>query len=265
MPDTISVQEAAGLICAEPAPVLLLDACALLDILRVASSRENSPPARTILAANEILARSNSRDRRLWLLGAAIVEVEWNDNAQNVVAEIARHVRQVDRSIDRLLTAVREIPSIAANISSSEMRGLAAAAPAPQFEPLDLPTKLFEIAKSVVESALWLAANEQILAAANARSMQGLKPADVGKRERPDCQIIETYFALCRELRARGYVETCVFVSSNKADFFGEGAPMRSHEHLAGTCSGVGLHFTQELSHAISILYSAPGTPSSAI
>lgn len=265
MPSSTSIEEAVRLICAEPAPLLFLDACALLDILRVASIRGHATPARAIVAANQILEGMNSQPRTLWLLCAALVEVEWKDNVDGVLSEITNHVRQVDGSIERLHAAIRAIPSIAADIESGEMRGLAARARPPQFGSLDLPTKLLRISENLVSSALWLAANERILGAANARSMQGLKPADVGKRERGDCQIIETYFALCRALRTENYTESCVFVSSNKADYFGEGAPMRPHEHLAGTCSAVGLQFAQELSHAVSILYPPAGSPRSAV
>ncbi len=255
MPPSTSIEEAARLICGEPAPVLFLDACALLDILRVASIRDDATPARAILAANEILERINSNPRTSWLLCAALVEVEWKDNVERVMNEITNHVRQVDRSIERLHTAVRAIPSIVADIKTGEMRGLAAGLRAPQFGSLALPTKLFEIAEKLMASALWLAADEQVLNAANARSMQALKPASVGKRERGDCHIIETYFALCRALRAGHFAESCIFVSSNKTDFFGEGSPMRPHEDLAGACSAVGLQFVQEFSHALSILY----------
>src|SRR5208282_1780499 len=84
MPTTTSIEEAARLLSAEAAPVLFLDACALLDILRVASDRDDAAPARVILAANQILEGVNSRPRTLWLLAAALVEVEWGDNVEKV-------------------------------------------------------------------------------------------------------------------------------------------------------------------------------------
>jgi hypothetical protein len=86
--------------------------------------------------------------------------------------------------------------------------------------------------------------------------MGGLKPAAIGKREAPDCLIIETCLALCRSLRSHGFRERCVFVSSNKADFYAEGSPLRPHEDLAGECSAIDLRFALAFDHALSILYS---------
>ena len=83
----------------------------------------------------------------------------------------------------------------------------------------------------------------------------GLKPAAIGKREAPDCLIIETCLALCKSLRSHGFRERCVFVSSNKVDFYAEGSPLRAHEDLAGECSAIDLHLALAFDHALSILY----------
>jgi hypothetical protein len=106
-----------------------------------------------------------------------------------------------------------------------------------------------------MSSAVFLTADEEVLKAAHLRSMAALKPAGIGKREPPDCQIIESYFALCRLLRAAGFAKPCAFVSSNKADFFGEGPPLRPHEDITRECSAAGLQLALEFSHALSILY----------
>lgn len=254
MPASVRISDAAAAICSEPVPILFLDTCALLDILRVASTQYKIPD-RIVPAARQILLRVNSTPRTLWLVGAEMVNVEWNDNRENVLNQISNHIEQVDHALMKLHAAVRAIPSIAAVATRGDMRAFASAFYAPQLKLLDLPRKLIDICEQLVSSTVFLAADEHVLKAANLRSMAGLKPASIGKRERPDCQIIESYFALCSRLRAAGFAKTCAFVSSNRTDFFGEGAPLRPHEDIARECSAAELQLALEFSHALSILF----------
>jgi len=194
----------------------------------------------------------NSTPRSLWILTAAIVETEWNDNVEKVSGESSTHIANVDRNLLKLEDAITSISSsVSISIMSGQSRQFSKT---PRYTDLELPKQLREIAEQVFASSLWLAPDDDIFRAAHTRSTAALKPAAVGKRERPDCQIIETYFALCRRLRAGAFTFPCVFVSSNKTDFYGEGPPLRPHEDLAGECASLGLHFALDLSHALSLL-----------
>lgn len=248
----ISIGHAEQLIIAEPAPLLFLDTCAVLDVLRVASERD-SQPNRIVAAAESITAEANSSPRRLWLLSAPTVDIEWRDNLKGVIDGIDAHITRVDRSLVKLHAAIRAARSIQTSMPAEESAFAAAVRP-PQIGRFELPKRLLEICEGVMTSALRLSASEEILRAAHLRSMQGLKPAAIGKREPPDCLIIETCFALCRALRLRTFGERCVFVSSNKADFYAEGDPLRPHEDMARDCSAVDLRFAVAFDHALSIL-----------
>ncbi|HUY27642.1 MAG TPA: hypothetical protein VMV27_09500 [Candidatus Binataceae bacterium] len=249
----MSIADAQRHILAEPAPVLFLDTCVLLDVLRVASERENAPH-RIISAAERATAKTSSSPRQLWLLGAALLDVEWHDNLQGVLDSVTAHIARVDRSLAKLHAAVQSISSIAMD-TRSHGSGFATDARPLQIGRFDLPTRLIEICERMLRSVILLSPDDEILRAANLRSMKGLKPATPGKREHPDCLIIETCFALCKSLRSRGFAERCAFVSSNKADFYGDGSPLRPHEELAGECSAINLHFALAFDHALSILY----------
>jgi hypothetical protein len=195
------------------------------------------------------------RQNTIWLASAEIVDLEWADNASNVCGEARNHIGQVDRSLAKLHAAARAIPSIAAAATGAIERAIREEEQAPQLKEFGLPDRLLEICENLLSSSVCLTADEQILQAANRRIMSGLKPAAPGKREPKDCQIIETYFAICRQLRTAAFDLPCVFLSSNSHDFYGEGPPMRPHEDIARGCSEASLTFAQELSHALSILY----------
>jgi hypothetical protein len=95
---------------------------------------------------------------------------------------------------------------------------------------------------------------DSVVLAADRRTVSNLKPASKAKREIRDCQIIETYFSLCRKLRADGFMEKCVFVSANKRDFCADEAPLTFHADLLPMTSECHIDFAINLGHAISIL-----------
>jgi hypothetical protein len=249
----ISIGEAERLILAEPAPLLFLDTCAVLDVLRVASERD-SQPDRIVAAAENVAERASSSLKTLWLLNTPIVDIEWRDNVQGVLDGIGAHIARVDRSLVTLHAAIRATKPSNANMRVAES-ALAAADHPLQIDRFELPTRLMEICERIMASAVRLSADERILRAAHVRSMAGKKPAARGKREHPDCLNIETCFALCKTLRSSHFEGRCVFVSSNKADFYGEGGPLRPHEEMAGECSALGLQFALAFDQALSILF----------
>jgi hypothetical protein len=249
----ISIGEVEHRILAQPAPILFLDTCALLDVLRVASERE-SAPHRIVPAVQKVAAKATASPRELWLLGAARLDVEWNDNVQGVLDGIERHIARVDRSLARLHAATHAVSSIHTEIRGGDLKFFAAVR-APQVAPFELPKRLREICESVLEILIRLSPDADVLAAADRRIMAGLKPAAIGKREAPDCLIIETCLALCKSLRSRGFAERCAFVSSNKSDFYADGSPLRPHEDLAGECAALSLHFALAFDHALSVLH----------
>jgi len=125
----------------------------------------------------------------------------------------------------------------------------------PQVGPFELPRRLNEICERLLRMLIRLSPDAETLRAAELRSIKGLKPAAIGKREHADCLIIETCLALCKALRSHGFPERCVFVSSNEADFYGDGTPLRPHEDLAAECSALDLRFAFAFDHALSIIH----------
>lgn len=245
----ISISEAAQRVAFEPAPLLLLDTCSLLDVIR-APQREDDP-ALAIKAALDIVSRA--RDQKLWIAAAEIVKTEWEDHATNVRTSLSDYIKQVDHSVRKLNLTLRALPSTAtlSPKGTGELSPLSAARSG--FGSLKLSEQLIGLVETLLGSVVWLNADAEVLLAAHKRSASNLKPAGKGKREWPDCVIIETYFALCRMLRAKGFSKKCVFVSANKTDFCAEGVPLTFHADMAAACSQCQIEFAINLSHATSI------------
>jgi hypothetical protein len=146
MTASLTIAEAQERILAQPAPVLFLDTCALLDVLRVASDRE-SVPHRIVPAAAEVAAKAIKYPRELWAFGAARLDVEWDDNVYGVLDHIERHIAQVDRSLAKLHAATRAVSPVSTEIRGGDVRFVTARS-APQIGPFELPRRLREICEA---------------------------------------------------------------------------------------------------------------------
>src|SRR5438874_2706953 len=58
-----------------------------------------------------------------------------------------------------------------------------------------------------------------LLDACALRVVDDRPPASKGKSEYKDCEIVEHYLALAKALRAAGFAEPCILVSSNTRDY----------------------------------------------
>src|SRR5690349_3536837 len=87
---------------ATPAPVLMLDTCELLDIVRVATRRESKPGL--VMAASVLLGKS-SLPRTVWSVAAPLLELEWTNNIVTVEDEATRNIQSIGTQLDLLLGA----------------------------------------------------------------------------------------------------------------------------------------------------------------
>src|SRR5258708_5063639 len=118
MSTALSIVEATERILAGPAPVLFLDTCAVLDVLRVASDRDSTPD-RLIPAAQEVATRAYPPGHKLWLIASDLIDLEWRDNFQTVLANAEAHIARTDRSLATLHAAIRVTSSIVSEVGKS--------------------------------------------------------------------------------------------------------------------------------------------------
>ncbi len=76
-----------------------------------------------------------------------------------------------------------------------------------------------EILDRWIASALKVSPAKEVKNRALKRVNLGIAPAQKGKNSYGDCEIIETYFDIVKRLRAAGLKSNIVFVSSNTKDF----------------------------------------------
>lgn len=189
-------------------PVLCIDTCSLLDIMR--------DPTRETVKVHERQAAidlvSTAEAGKLKCVIAKQVAIEFAEHDQLIQDEAARNLKRIIEQITRInmISAIYGVPGIV------------------DMDHLDDHVRR---ARAVVER--WLAQLDEITPSrdvpikAFARVNSCLAPARRGKESSKDCLIYETYLEAASALRAAGVIAPIVFLSSNTKEYFTEGGALK--------------------------------------
>lgn len=233
-PETI--QAISQVIVRSPAPVLLLDTSAVLDIIR-AVERPNCP-TNTVPAVLEMIQLASGSPCRLWIVAAKLVQAEWENNCNGVEVGTRKHIKGLDQNIENLSEVIKHFTPLSGDS-------------VPNFSQFKIESRLKHVAGRVLRAATILQEDDGCSVLANRRVIAGWAPASKGRNELKDCIIIEHYIHLCHELRKGGFNGKCVFVSSNVNDYGKGGHPLPP---LDDQLKEVGLEYVTSLAWASSIV-----------
>ena len=212
-------------ILADPKPVILVDTCALLDIVR-APEREYIAPEIISCAPNYISSSS------IWFVASEIVCTEWRSNITDVTTGTRNAIRSLHNKAKLFKTAL-DHSSIVEKWDYSK-----------EFTTYKLEEELTSLSESLLSSLILIENDEDCLVKASLRVVNGTAPASKGKDEYKDCMIIEHYLKLTSLLRADGFSHPVIFVTSNKSDF---GPPYKIKEPLSAEFSNICLQYAPDL------------------
>lgn len=182
-------------------PILCLDTCVVLDILR--------DPARNDVRVHEheaslALLSAAQSGTVLEVVAAEQVSREFRDNVEQVQQDARQSLMRRTRETGKLNTLValygKSRPINLAHWNDHDKRARKAAE-----RWLQVSTTLQETSDTVSNAFL--------------RLNQARSPARRGKQSMKDCVILETYLEHIRSLRDKGRTATAVFVSSNTSDY----------------------------------------------
>jgi prepilin-type processing-associated H-X9-DG protein len=186
------------------APVLCLDTCSILDLIRAATN-ENANPIEFV--ASLALLEKMEGGRSLKALLAQQVYEELGDNLLNVQKEAETALDKWKLRLDKMDSIMETFGATAkANIAhwdghvgrATLLANRMASATIRTQAPSDVAQKVFN------------------------RVGRAITPAKKGKESMKDCIVIETYLASIANLRNKGLTAKVVFVSSNIRDYAGE-------------------------------------------
>ena len=188
-------------IAAAGMPVLCIDTCSLLDIIRD-PNRETALPHNAVAAM--ALVQMMESGTSVTCLLADQVRKELTAHQQVVTDEAARGMDKLRENIERVdglvsafsppvRTDIRHWRNHVANASALLQRWIGSCVSAPQSP--DVPMRAYN------------------------RALQARAPARKGKESLADCVVLETYLEAATELRQRGMKTPIVFLSSNVQDY----------------------------------------------
>jgi hypothetical protein len=190
-------------------PVLCIDTCSILDIMRDPTRDAAKPHDRR--AAIDLVSAAESG--RLICLMAEQVAIEFSDHDRPVQEEAERNLKKVREQIERInnLSAVFGSPG---NVD---------------FTHLD-----DHVLRARAVVGRWLAKLDKVVpssitpAKAFARVNACIAPARRGKESSKDCLVYETYLEAVSALRNVGVTTPIVFLSSNTSEYCTEGRVLKS-------------------------------------
>jgi hypothetical protein len=221
-----------------PAPVIFLDSCTLLDVVRAPLRNRASD----VQVARVFLSSVQKAPETIHLVIGSPTQTEWNDHIKSTESECAS-------AID------------CCNAVAVVCGYMAMPAPAPLPHGTGgLPALLRQLSADLLSAAFTLDHNAAAMKRAINRVIASQLPARKGGTGAKDAVIVEHAVETTTQLRAAGFGQTCVFVSSNTKDF---AAPSSTNLNpaLVAAFTPINLLYATSLTHAEAILRTAGWVP----
>jgi hypothetical protein len=190
-------------------PVLCVDTCSILDILRD-PTRESCKP-HEMQAAVDLVSKAETN--RAILLMAEQVSIEFSSHDQDVQDESLRQLKKFRENAERI----------------NELSGVFGAASAVNLIHLDT-----HVARARIVVGRWVqqlqivVPGPTVLTKAFNRVNAAIAPARRGKDSFKDCVVYETYLEAVDALRNSGLTTPIVFLSSNTKEYMTEGGKLKA-------------------------------------
>lgn len=210
-------------------PVLCIDTCSILDVMRD-PTRETAKPHDRQAAIDLVVAAESGR---LICLMAEQVAIEFSDHDQPVQDEAERNLKKVREQVERVnkLSAVFGAPG---NVNLAHLDD--------------------HVGRARAVVGRWLAKLGKVMpgplapAKAFARVNVGIAPARRGKDSSKDCLVYETYLEAVSALRGAGVTTPIVFLSSNTNEYLTESKVLKPD--IAAEFGAINLGYASNMSAA---------------
>ncbi len=228
-----SAADAAVQVQAAGLPVLFIDTCSLLDVIRAPVRPDRLRGC--VEAAVELLRLVSGPPQQATLVVASFVPTEWTTHAGPTTDDLKKHLSRLDDWA----------------IAFHDACGFVGVAPAfgrPVYSAAGLADALFDLSRRLLDRAIRLSPHNDTNMRAFNRAVTNTPPSQKGG-EIKDATIVEECLEVCRILQAAGFPRKRVFCTSNTDDYCD--ATKGLHPVLDIDFRAAGLVFTKELPWAI--------------
>ncbi len=211
----LSSEQISQRICNSSAPVLFIDTCIFLDILR--SPYRDNIHVDAISSALNLIKMSENKPCKAWLLANETIYNEWEANITSVEQELEREVEKLERIREKLVTAA----DVMLKIEHTHGHKITS---------LNLHKHLKNLSYYLLSHCLIIKQDNSHYTKGMHRVIECLAPAKKGKSEPKDCVIFEAFLDISEKARTLGYRGKIYFVTSNSNDYGKANAPLISEE-----------------------------------
>lgn len=197
-----SIAAAAAQLRADERPVLFLDTCIIVDVIRATLRCLGT---NFVQSAIDLRGRLRSTPPGCALVVASLVPTEWGNHAPRTRDEVRGHLAKIQDQAQHFHAACGALDV-----------GLGYGLPA--YPTANLHDRLFDLSKEILDLAAVLDPDGECATRAIGRVAAKLAPSRQGG-EMKDCVIVEECLELTRQLRANGFAKKCVFCTSNTNDY----------------------------------------------
>lgn len=196
----LTLHQAVESILERDTPILMIDTCSLLDLIRA--------PVRgkvNVVEGGHLLAQICDRGL-VTIVVTEEIEKEYKKNKPSVLADLVKFIKSTKSN-------VKQIQDTLAIIGPP---------PRPYDETLgcsNLEGDLERLADGLLNRSIVLTHESRLFIKGYARVTQAIPPSSHGKESTKDCVIIEHFLSLVASLKERCYLHKTVFVTSNEDDF----------------------------------------------
>jgi hypothetical protein len=238
-----SIADAVAALVANPKPVLALDTCVPLDVIR-AGMRGQSDLIDYCRRLSELVITDPDQ---LQLVITSLVVLEWDQNKDIVRQEMTDWLAETDQRIVEIHR-------------SWDRAGSPKLTQAPTYLEQALIDALTNLGESLIQQAVVLDEDNPCVMRAIDRVKQKRRPSH--KKEVKDSIHFEHYLEMSRQLQQAGFAQPTLFVSTNAVDFWTDrNTPAYPHVDLRADLEAVNLIFYGRLEFALRHLQIIPGNP----
>jgi hypothetical protein len=228
-----SITDAAAHLHAAGLPILFLDTCSIVDVIRGPMRPDKLPGC--VEAAVELLQLATSATACCSLVVGSFVSGEWLNHAQPTANDLRKHLARLDDQAFYFHDACASL-------------GITLPFARPTYGGVGLMNRLYDLSKQLLDASLRLDAHNDTNMRAFARAATNTPPSRKGA-EIKESTIIEECLEVCRQLHSAGFGRKQIFCTSNTNDYCDAGGAL--YPALAGDFAAVRLNFVTNLPWAV--------------
>ena len=220
------------------APVLLLDTCSLLDLMR--DPTRETFTAEQVQAAHHLLVKAESRPPKLWIPIAGQVLAERHEHQLNVKQEAETAIRKLEECVNRVQRTMAA-------------HGLKTTAVSPTLVESNFPDTASRMVDQYFSAGLHVQNPRDIERKAYARIAANKAPSKKGQQAK-DCVVIESYLHIARKLREHQFKQQIVFLTTNTRDYSERAGSGKLHPDLVAEFHAVNMAYAVNFTMAKHLL-----------